>query len=173
LEGWQRGEPGAKDAVWASVYPDLRVLARRFLARERHRVTIETTDLAHEVFLRLARQRVPPAGPQQLRQALARNLRLVLVDMARRRRARRRSLHVTLGARSSRAHQPSSLDVLDLHAALVELEREHALASRVVELRVFGGATVSEAADELAISPRTVDRLWRFGRAFLYERLHT
>ena len=62
-------------------------------------------------------------------------------------------------------------DVLSLHLALEELERDHERASRVVALRLFGGLEMQEIADVLELSLATVERSWRFGRAWLQHKM--
>src|SRR5438094_10263359 len=64
------------------------------------------------------------------------------------------------------------LDVIALHEALEELEREDAESARVVELRYFGGLSIEETAELLKTSPSSVTRMWSFARAWLYRRLN-
>ena len=60
---------------------------------------------------------------------------------------------------------------MDLDEALKLLEAKDPRASRVIELRFFGGLSVDESAEVLKISPRTVRREWTFARAWLREQL--
>ena len=58
-----------------------------------------------------------------------------------------------------------------MHDALAQLAAHDALMARIVEARVYGGLSVAECAELFGVSPSTVDRHWRFGRAWLRERL--
>ncbi len=63
-------------------------------------------------------------------------------------------------------------DLVALDEALSNLEAVDPRASRVVELRFFGGLTEPEAAEALGISISTLKRDWIFARAWLFDRLH-
>lgn len=62
-------------------------------------------------------------------------------------------------------------DLVAIDEALERLEQEDPRKARVVELRFFGGLSVEETAETLAVSPRTVDKDWAFARAWLYRAL--
>lgn len=101
-------------------------------------------------------------------------MRQILVDYARRGMAGKRggggravSLDVDRLADVDRAEELVALD-----EALGQLEQLDPRMSRIVELRFFGGLSVEEIGEALAISPRTVKREWRKARAFLFERVH-
>jgi len=105
----------------------------------------------------------------------ARAMRHILTDHARRRLADRRGGGRALVAGRAlpappRRHTEMS-HWLPLDEALTKLGTESDQAARVVELLFFGIAFVEEAADALGVSPRTVDREWRFARAWLLHAL--
>jgi DNA-directed RNA polymerase specialized sigma24 family protein len=58
-----------------------------------------------------------------------------------------------------------------LEDALARLEAVNARASRVVELRFYGGFTVEEAAEALGVSVRTVINDWNAARLWLFRQL--
>jgi RNA polymerase sigma factor (TIGR02999 family) len=62
-------------------------------------------------------------------------------------------------------------DVLAVDAALGALEAEHPRHAQVVVMRYFGGLTAEEVAEALGVTVRTVERDWRFARAYLHARL--
>ena len=62
-------------------------------------------------------------------------------------------------------------EVLDLDAALGELEELSARQAQVVELRFFAGLEVEQVAQVIGVSKATVERDWRFARAWLLNRL--
>jgi DNA-directed RNA polymerase specialized sigma24 family protein len=72
---------------------------------------------------------------------------------------------------ASVASGASTFDVLEIEDALAELEREHPDHATVVKLRYFVGMTISECADALAVATPTIERRWRYARAWLAQRL--
>ncbi len=100
-------------------------------------------------------------------------MRHLLVDHARARKAHKRG-----GQARRDNHTPldqlvdnSTVDLIALNEALVDLERMHPRQSKLVELRFFGGMTAQEAADLLGISKRTADSDWNMARAWLRLQL--
>jgi RNA polymerase sigma-70 factor (ECF subfamily) len=167
-------ETGSLDRLVPAIYEELRVLARRQLRRERGDVSVQTTELVHEAYLRLVDDtRVTSRGRAYFFAAAARAMRQVLVDAARRRLADKR------GGGAERVQLEDdhavaaaySVEVLDLEQALQELEALSPRQVRVVECRYFGGMSTEETAVALEISPRTVEYDWSIGRAWLYDRL--
>ncbi len=100
-------------------------------------------------------------------------MKRILVDHARARHAEKRGARwtrVTLDEGALHSGE-SVIDVLDLEDALEELSELDSRASRVVELRFFGGLTVEETGQVLGVSHRTVEEDWRTARAWLLRRL--
>ena len=62
-------------------------------------------------------------------------------------------------------------ELIDLDRALVKLAQHKPRCAQVVELLYFGGLTAAEAGELLEVSERTVERDWRFGRAWLLRAL--
>jgi len=159
------------------VYDELRRLARAFMARENRDHTLQPTALVHEAYLRLVDQsRVNWQGRTHFRAVGARVMRRILIDHARRREGLKRGggqQRVTLG---DSLLQPPDPDVdlpelLSLNDALDKLARLDERQARVIELRFFGGLTMSEIAEALGVSERTVGDDWKHGRAWLRREL--
>lgn len=168
------GAPDAEARLIEAIYPELRRLARRSLARERDGHTLQTTELVHEAWLRLfSGTPVALADRLHLFALMATQMRRVLVDYARRRNAAKgpgASLRVSLdavGGVGSRVDE----DVLAIDQALTALKDVDARAARVVELRFFAGLLEEETAAALGISVATLKRDWTFARAWLFDRL--
>jgi hypothetical protein len=53
LRAWSSGDEAARDRLAVKVYNELKWIARRYMKDERARVTLQTTALANEVYLRL------------------------------------------------------------------------------------------------------------------------
>jgi RNA polymerase sigma factor (TIGR02999 family) len=174
LHAWRSGDDSALDRLTPLVYDDLRRIAGRHLARERGGVTLQPTALAHEAYLRLARQeRAAWQDRAHFLAVAALTIRRLLVERARRRRAAKRgggALAVTWSEHDEPAAEPG-VDLVELDQALGRLAELSPRQGRVVELRFFGGLTVEETARVLDVSPATVKLDWQMARAWLYAAL--
>lgn len=174
LDRARAGDRSALNALLPLVYDELRQVARRAMRRERPGQTLDATALVHEAWLRLsaARQLAPQNRAHFL--AIAANaMRQILVERARARYADKRGggrQRITL-QEGLLPQDDSTIDLLAVDAALEKLARLDAEQARIVELRFFGGLSVEETADALAISPATVKRRWTSARAFLLREL--
>jgi RNA polymerase sigma factor (TIGR02999 family) len=181
LEDVGAGRSGAMDALVPLVYDELRVLARRQRRRWRGDETLDTTALMHEAYLRLVDQSSPrwTSHPHFLAVA-SRAMRQVLLDYAKRRHATTRGgarrqisledVEDTLLARGELGEAHSEV-LLAVEDALSRLERHDPLHARIVECRFYGGLTIENTAEALAISPATVKRRWALAQAWLYRDL--
>ena len=176
LDAAERGEPDAASKLLPLVYDELRRLAARKLARESPDHTLEATALVHEAYVRLvgpAGERRRWAGRRHFFAVAADAMRRILVDEARRRRSHKRgggAAHVTIDNFEPAARQPTT-DLLALNEALDKLAAADPAAAELVKLRYFGGLTLPEVAEALALSPRTADRLWAYARAWLRQEI--
>jgi RNA polymerase sigma factor (TIGR02999 family) len=158
------------------LYPELRRLAGRLMRRERAGHTLQPTALVHEAFLALVDgAAVDWEGRAHFMGVAARVMRRVLVDHARRRGARKRGGGLTRLTvdESVAVGADRALDVLQLDEVLERLAGFDARGARVVEMRVFGGLTATEAAAVLGVSKRTVDSDWSVARLWLARELRT
>jgi RNA polymerase sigma factor (TIGR02999 family) len=168
------GDAAARDRALAAVYDELRRLAHAYFRRERRGHTLQTTAIVHEAYVQLVGQRAVQWQSRAHFFGIAAHLiRRILVEHARKRGAHKRGGHavrVTLDADLAVApvQDVSIVAVDEALRALAALDEQQA---RIVELRVFGGLTVEEAADALGISPRTVKRDWRMAKAWLQRAL--
>ncbi len=171
---WREGDPGALDRLTGLVYMRLRRLAAAMLRNEPFAQTLQSTALVHELYLNLDRARgIPWKCRGQFFAICAKVMRRILVDHARKRSASKRSAEVVSLHSSFAIAGP---DLLEVDAALRLLASEHPRQALVVELRFFGGLTTEETAEALtangeSVSPRTVERDWRFSRAWLQNAL--
>lgn len=167
-------EARSADALFATVYDRLKAMASRQLgAGGRH--TLDTTSLVHELYLRVGRGReLSFEHPVQFFAYAARAMRHLLSDRARDRMRLRAGgdwACVTLDGEDLRLAIDSAEEALALEDALLALERSNARAARVVELRYFTGLSLEQTAQTLGLARSTIDRDWRFARAFLHARL--
>src|SRR5438093_861015 len=87
----KRRKSPAVDQLPAAVYSQLRQIAQRFMRGESPGHTLQPTALVHEAFLRVAGgQGAVAASATHMRALFAQAMRHILVDHARRKRARKR-----------------------------------------------------------------------------------
>jgi len=168
------GSSAAVDQLAPIVYDDLRARAARRLRQERPDHTLQPTALVHEVYVRLVDQRdVDWRGRTHFLAVASRVMRRVLTDHARGRGRAKRGAgfrRVTLDGIAAPG-ESRDVDLVDLDDALKRFAALDPRASRVVELRFFGGLTDDEAARALGVSPRTVRGDWAMARAWLLTAL--
>ena len=171
-----QGREGALDEVTALVYDQLRALARRQARRYAGAgaSTIEPTDLVHETFLRLVKQRKRYDSRGHFF-AIATGVMLrVLLDRHRARRRYKRGgeqARVTLTAALDGVGEEPSMVIPAFVQALERLEGLDGRCAEVTKLRVLWGLTVPEIAESMEISVSTVEREWRFSRHWLATQL--
>jgi RNA polymerase sigma factor (TIGR02999 family) len=174
LHRWRDGDQDAGNQVMAHMYTELRHLAAHYMRYERTDHTLQPTALVNELYLKLsAGQSADWKDRAHFIAVAARQLRLILVDHARRNKADRRGggqLKVQLD-QVGEWTGPRDEELLALDAALRRLEEMDARSAKVVELRFFGGLTEEEAAEVLGVSVVTLKRDWSFARAWLLAQL--
>lgn len=174
LNDWSSGDEAALPKLLEFVYPELRKIAASRLRGERPDHTLQPTSLVHEVYMRLAHDSEREwADRTHFYAVAARVVRAVLVDHARaRRRIKRGSGAVSVELSDVHAAVPApGVDLLDLDAALKELEAIDAERARIVEMRHFAGLSIEETAEALGISPSTVKRGWLAAKTWIRHRL--
>ncbi|MBV9303968.1 MAG: sigma-70 family RNA polymerase sigma factor [Acidobacteriaceae bacterium] len=169
---------GPKDAevdrLVCLAYNELRRLAASFLNQERPGHTLQPTALVHEAYLRLRRERKAEwQSKTQFLAIAAQSMRRILVDHGRSRVRLKRG-----GPQQKISLEDVSMFSNEQFTGLVALDRSLARLStidprqgQIVELRIFGGLSIEEAAEVLAISPKTVKRDWIVAKAWLYRDL--
>jgi RNA polymerase sigma-70 factor, ECF subfamily len=174
LETAAPGDESTLDRLVPLIYDELRAMAHRQLARERGDLTLQTTALVHEAYLKLADDtKVTRRGRAYFFAAAARAMRRILVDRARRRNAAKRgggAELVTLGEEDASVDAYAA-ELLELDDALERLGERSPRQVRVVEYRFFAGMSVEETAEVLGVSARTVESDWAMARAWLYQAL--
>jgi RNA polymerase sigma-70 factor, ECF subfamily len=174
LADWGDGDPQAVQRLIPLVYSELRRLAAAYLRRERSSHTLQATALVHEAYLRLGDH--PPRdwkGQSHFYGIAAHLMRQILVDHARHRHAGKRdgiqvSLEETVSFAPARG---ASLVALD--EALNALEKLDPRKCKAVELRYFGGLSMEETAEALAVSAVTVRRDLRMAEAWLHDQMRS
>ena len=175
LHRWGDGDKGALDQLMPLVYGELRRMARRYMWQQPSDHTLQTTALIHEAYLRL----VGHSGKQWESRAhffgvAAQAMRHILVDYARARHAHKRGGEARVVSLEEAAivSEERAQELVALDDALVELTRLSPRQGQVVELRYFGGLSVTETAEVLKVSSDTVTRDWNQARAWLHRELN-
>jgi RNA polymerase sigma factor (TIGR02999 family) len=158
------------DPTFIVLYDRLKAMASRQRLRNGAPKTLCTTELVHEAYLRMDKSNSRFEKEGQFFAYAARAMRHILADAARRR------LQPKRGGDQARlelndplvdsVHVDSQL-ALQLDDALTALEREDPRAAQVVELHYFAGLDLQQVSETLGVARRTVDRDWRYARAFL------
>jgi RNA polymerase sigma factor (TIGR02999 family) len=174
LVGAGVGNRESLDQLVAALYADLRAIAHHQLAHERADHTLSTTALVNEAYLKLARlDRLQWQNRAQFCAEAARAMRRILVDYAVQRKAQKRGgdrVQVEMEAAFAMTGEEAE-QLVALHLALQDFEREWTRQARVVECRFFGGMTIPDIAEALGISQATVSRDWELARAWLNRQL--
>lgn len=163
---------------FAQLYEELKRMAHARMSRERGDHTLQTTALVNEAFLRLCREQQCHLSDRRLFfPAAAQAMRRILIEHARGKRRLKRG-----GGPGGRVNRISldtlqwlgedNLDqTLTFDEALRRLEQEAPDEAQIVRLRFFAGLSNEETADVLGVSLSTVERRWRWARAWLWREL--
>ncbi len=174
LINWNQGDKAALDQLVPLVYPELRRLAKRHMARESPEHTLQTSALINEAYLKLVNQQnVQWQNRAHFFAIAAQIMRHILIDHARSHLYDKRGAgaqHVPLDeaaiVQDARAGQLMALD-----EALNALEALDPRKSQIIELRFFGGLNTEETAEAMKISPSTAQREWRAAKAWLHHTM--
>jgi RNA polymerase sigma factor (TIGR02999 family) len=175
IQSADAGNRAATDQLFTALYRELHTIAERELHRGGDQLTLGTTTLLHEAYLNIARREgVQFASRPQFLAYAARAMRGLVMDFARRSRAKKRGgeFHIT----SPRTDAPAADEVLsdeleELVAALEALAGIDTDLARLVDLHFFAGFTFAELAELRGVSERTVQRDWRKARLLLHRTL--
>lgn len=166
-----RGDARALETLFATLYAELRGLARSRLRRTPEVTLLDTTALVHESFLRCVNtERVLPADRDRFLGYASRVMRSVVIDYLRQRGAERRGgevVHVTLNTAVAESVGAPEDRLVRISEALDEIAATEPRLVQVVEMRFFAGLTEAEVASSLGITERTVRRDWQKARVLL------
>lgn len=175
LIAWNGGDQAALERLMPLVYAELRQMAERHFRKERPGHTLQPTAIVHEAYFRLVDQtRVTWKNRGHFLAIASQAMRRILIDHARGRGADKRggqAERVTLDPAIASPEPAREVDILALDEALERLKALDAGQAQVVELRFFGGLTIEEAADVMAVSPSSAKRDFRSAKAWLYREL--
>jgi len=173
LADWQQGDATARDRVFSRLYAEMKKLAAVVLRSESGHATLQPTALLNDALMKLIQARPPEVEDRgHFVRVVARAMRQILVDRARRKLADKRgggqAAESLDGIDVAGVGSPEELVALD--SALATLATLDARAAAVVEMRVFAGLTIDETAQALGIHPSAVNREWAQASAWLREQ---
>ena len=167
--------PERAEELLPLLYDELRALARARMAAEAPGQTIQATALVHEAYMRLVGDADPGwNGRSHFFGAAAQAMRRILVERARGKSRLKRGgdrERVELGDIGAADTERANDAILAVDEALARLERQDPRKGRIVNLRYFAGMTIEQTAQALEISVGTVEREWRFVKAWLQVEL--
>ncbi|MGE3397511.1 MAG: ECF-type sigma factor [Sphingomonas sp.] len=172
LQSWRSGgDAQARDQLAALFYPWLERAAAGMLKGERH-VSLSSGDLVQEAFVRLIQlDRMDWRDRAHFMALAARVMRRILVDHVRAKQADKRAhRRVTL---TTRLEPHPRMDLQALDHALMRLAAIDPQRAEIVEMRYFGGMSVTDVAAVMGLSEPTVQRRWTAARAWLIHALDT
>jgi RNA polymerase sigma factor (TIGR02999 family) len=175
LQRVQAEETGARDALFATAYDELRRLARARLRDGGRNTVLETTSLVHESYLRFVSTGELRAEDRRSFFAYcSKVMRSVILNSVRERAAERRggdAAQLTLHTELAESLPGDQRTILQVHEALLVLEEANQRLAQVAEMRYFGGYSDREIAETLGVTERTVQRDWEKARMILTEAL--
>ena len=173
IQAARQGDREALDRLFTLAYEELRHLAH-VVRRRGAGETLCTTVLVHEAYFKLRPDRgLDIEDRAHFTYIVARAMRQVVVDVARRKSAEKRGGdQVAVTFDESASSSPIRSDqLIALEEALETLESVDPRKAQIVECRFFGGLSVDETAAALGISAPTVKRDWRVARAWLAQAI--
>lgn len=175
LQAAASGDRQAAEALFESVYQELRSIAKAQRRRWRGNDTLNTTALISEAYVRLAnREQASYEDRSHFFATASRAMRQILINYAERVKAAKRggeAIRVTLPELAA-ATEATVDDLLLINDLLDKLEVSNERQCRLFECRVFGGMTIEETANALGISPATVKRDWTLLSAWIYREMN-
>jgi RNA polymerase sigma factor (TIGR02999 family) len=169
-----QGDRTAAEALFTTLYGDLRRLARHELSRRGHDVTLTATTLLHEAYLDISRREGAVFVDRGRFMAYAsRVMRGLIIDYIRSRRAQKRGglFEITALETSVNDGVAQARELTDLSDALDELSAVDPALAEVVDLKFFCGFSFAEIAAMRGISERTAQRQWEKARIYLHGLL--
>ncbi len=171
LLNWSNESREDRGEVVAALYEDLRRHAARHLRKDGSALGLQPTILVNEAYMRLVNiDRINLQGRTHFFGLSGRIMREVLVDEARRLRAKKRDLALQTQLTGEFANDDTPvLDILEIDEILNGLETIDPVYVQLFEMRVFAGMTIEETAVALEISTATVKRKWRVAVAWIKD----
>jgi len=179
LSAWREGDASALESLTPLIYEELRLLAQRYMRRERSSHTLQATAVVHEAFVRMVDLQVSWQDRNHFYAVAAKLMRRILVDHAKSRLRIKRGGQVSIEQLEEdqlAERGPVStgdMDVLELDEALQKLALVDERLAATIELHYFAGLTCAEIGVMHDVSEATVHRNLRLAKAWILRQLHS
>ena len=176
LNNWSSGDKADEDVLIKKLYPYLHSLVHRQLNNNDFKRLLRTTDVLHDAFIRLRKQKkLEWQNRNHFFAIAAKVIRRVIVDDYRKRMTQKRGVEnkiITLDKNLEIvADQSQNLDWLEIDQLLSALANLDQDAADLIELRFFAGLSVPEIAQLRNISVSSIERQWRFAKSWLLNQM--
>ena len=166
LKAWSEGDTQALNRLVPLVDHELRKIAHHYMRNERPGHILQTTALVNEALMKLIGENISWENRKQFYALVARRMRQILVDYARR---DRRVEYTDVDDAVILDEKPKELLMLD--EALTKLAEIDERKATIVECRYFIGLTLVQMAELFGVAQSTVERDWRFARSWLKREM--
>ncbi|SHE38073.1 RNA polymerase sigma factor, TIGR02999 family [Fodinibius roseus] len=171
----KKGENGIYDQLYPLIYEEMKKLAYVQMSKQSPDHTLSKTELVHETYLKMIDQtQLDFKDKSHFLAISSRCMRQILIDYARKKNAKKRGgkkKDLTFIDELFEGQDKKAQELIDIDAALNELEKLNERLTKVVEMRFFGEMTIQETAEALDVSESTVKRDWMKARGWLYKEL--
>jgi RNA polymerase sigma factor (TIGR02999 family) len=173
ISGAKTGGTAARNHVLREIYDDMHRIAVALMKHESNGHTLQPTALVNEAMIKIIVGEVVEQAPNRryLFGAVTRAMRQVLVDHYRKRKSRSDNHKRVPLDEAVAFFEERNVNIETLDEALDRLATIDERQGLVVALRYFAGLSVAEVADALEVCVGTVERDWRFARAWLFDQL--
>lgn len=176
LQAWSNGDRQALDELAPRVQNELHRIAQHYIGREDLNHTLQATALINEAYIRLINWKsVQWQNRAHFFGVSANLMRRILVDFARSRDQIKHGGEIFETSLDEAVvfQSKKSSDLVALDEALTRLTSLDPRKGQIIELRFFGGLSVTETAEVLKVSERTVLREWNLAKAWLYREVRS
>lgn len=167
LQAWNDGDEKALDKLMPLVDRELKRIAKSYMRRERSGHLLQPTALVNEALIKLIRENTRVENRRHFYARVAKRMRQILIDYA---EVGRNAEHIDM-ENADIPDEKKSREVLMLEEALKNLARINKRQAQIVECRFFIGLKLEEIAKLVGTSQTTVERDWRFARAWLKKEM--
>jgi len=158
-----------------TIYEEMKRIAHGRLQFESNDLTLNTTDLVHEAYLKMSAQRVQNFANKNHFYAMASTaMRRILINYALQKKSQKRGgdhLRITM-SNNELVADSSMEDMLDLDDAMKKYSQLSARGSKIIEYWFFSGFNQGEIAKMMDISVATVKREWTLARHWLSREMN-
>lgn len=173
LNNLEKDGTEAYNKLFPLIYNELKDIASVQISSERNDLTLNRTDLVHEVYIKwLNQEELECNSRKHLLRLASKAMHQILVDYARKKLADKRGNGaIKIDFEDERLNVNEAEQFLELNDACDELRKIDERLYEIVELKYFSGLSVRQVADALDVSKSTVNRDWKKAKTLLFMKL--